>query len=822
MVREMKTIIANFRRLTRAVLVDRPPEVDLDNVPGYLQSQRERAIFATFFFFTAVLVYNTFGRPYQQPFVFWFNFAMLAFNLLGILFILSGRFRTGLYIAIYSVMLINTILQFVIIHSGLDDPQARPPFVGGFFLGFYAIYMMTIAGLLLTRRHILLLGGSGLVFLLLAVLLVRRRLFTDLMLIPAAYIVAGMVFLHHFIGLFESLVARLIDLTRNLKKEVDARTRELSESEKRYRLLFENASVGVFHTSPEGRLVYANDALTRLFGFDSVDAMAATVTSVADHYAEPDERARIVAVAMQQESPIKTEMRFRRRNGTVFLADFRLRVVRDGAGAVEGFEGFIDDITARHEAENQLRTAKEKAEEANLAKSLFLANVSHDLRTPLNSVLGFTEILLRDEADERRRRLLDLVRSSGSDLLKLINDLLDVARIESGEMILRPQATRIREIAETAGRNVSFEAERKHLSLSITVAGDLPEFLFLDAGRVRQIMDNLLVNAVRYTREGRVSLALNRKGGELEIRVEDTGPGIPLKEQERIFDAFHRHMPDSESGTGLGLALVRRLAKVMLGEVQLDSAPGRGSRFTVLLPLIETGAPDLPVEQSHVSLPDLAGRRGLVVDDILGNIGLIAEALQPTGIELREATTGGEALELARSFRPEIIILDIRLPDIDGYEVFRRLRADEATRAIPVIAVTASATMDEAARATGAGFASFISKPIDIGRLQRECGRLLAGGQAPVRAAVVAAIAADLAALDDANRSELIEALGEAVGTGGLRQAEECGELIAGIGQAAGRAALAAAGARLATAAADCRVAEISAELDLLKEAFPS
>jgi PAS domain S-box-containing protein len=821
MVWEMQTIIANFRRLTRSVLFDRPPEVDLDNVPGYLESQRERAVFATFFFFTAVLVYNTFGRPYQQPFIFWSNFAMLLFNILGILFILSGRFQIGLYIAIYSVMLINTILQFVIIHSGLDDPQARPPFIGGFFLGFYAIYMMTIAGLLLTRRHILLLGGSGLAFLLLAVLLVRRRLFTDLMLIPAAYIVAGMVFLHHFIGLFESLVARLIGLTRNLRREVEVRTHELSESEKRYRLLFENASVGVFHTSPEGRLEYANDALTRLFGFDSVDAMTATVTSVADHYAEPGERARIVAMAMQEERPIKTEMRFRRRDGTVFLADFRFRVVRDASGAVEGFEGFIDDITARHEAENQLRAAKEKAEEANLAKSLFLANVSHDLRTPLNSVLGFTEILLRDEADERRRHLLDLVRSSGSDLLKLINDLLDVARIESGEMILRPQATRIREIAETAGRNVSFEAERKHLSLSITVAGDLPEFLFLDAGRVRQIMDNLLVNAVRYTREGRVSLAVNRIGGELEIRVEDTGPGIPLKEQELIFQAFHRYLPDGESGAGLGLALVSRLARAMHGEVRLDSAPGRGSRFTVLLPLIETGAPDLPFEHLE-ALPDLAGRRGLVVDDIPENLRLIAEALRPTGIELREAATGVEAIELARSFRPEIIILDIRLPDIDGYEVFRRLRANEATRDIPVIAVTASATMDEAARATNAGFASFISKPIDIGRLQRECGRLLAGGQAPVRAAMVAAIAADLATLDDTVRRELVEALGEAVGTGGLRQAEECGELIAGIGQAAGRAALAAAGARLATAAADCRVAEISAELDLLKEAFPS
>jgi CheY-like chemotaxis protein len=259
----------------------------------------------------------------------------------------------------------------------------------------------------------------------------------------------------------------------------------------------------------------------------------------------------------------------------------------------------------------------------------------------------------------------------------------------------------------------------------------------------------------------------------------------------------------------------------MHGEVRLDSAPGRGSRFTVLLPLIETGAPDLPFEHLE-ALPDLAGRRGLVVDDIPENLRLIAEALRPTGIELREAATGVEAIELARSFRPEIIILDIRLPDIDGYEVFRRLRANEATRDIPVIAVTASATMDEAARATNAGFASFISKPIDIGRLQRECGRLLAGGQAPVRAAMVAAIAADLATLDDTVRRELVEALGEAVGTGGLRQAEECGELIAGIGQAAGRAALAAAGARLATAAADCRVAEISAELDLLKEAFPS
>lgn len=371
-------------------------------------------------------------------------------------------------------------------------------------------------------------------------------------------------------------------------------------------------------------------------------------------------------------------------------------------------------------------TLRDTSERARLerAKSEFVATASHELRSPLTSIKGFIELLERspEAMSERQREFVEIILRSTDRLVDLVNDLLDVARIEADRVELNRRpidvGEAVREIAELMGPRIAAKRQR----LGVYVAGALPPAL-ADAGRVRQIVANLLTNAHLYTAEGgRLHVGVEADRAWIQIVVEDSGRGMTREETERVFERFYRGRDggDRNPGTGLGLAIVKSLVDLHDGQIEIDSEPGRGTRFRVLLPCA------LPGPESAHSLDAIRGRRVLVVDDEPQIADLIAGQLAPLEVEAAIAHSGPEALEMLRSSRYDAITLDILMPDMDGFEVLRRIRDDPELRVIPIVFVSVFSGRRELAGEW------VVSKPIDADELRDVLGAAVSTGRSRV------------------------------------------------------------------------------------------
>ncbi len=382
------------------------------------------------------------------------------------------------------------------------------------------------------------------------------------------------------------------------------------------------------------------------------------------------------------------------------------------------------DITARKRIEAELRQANEAAQDASRAKSEFLANMSHEIRTPMNAVLGFTELLDRLVREPRQRQYLAAITSSGKTLLTLIEDILDLSKIEAGKLRLEYEPVCLPRVIEEVCHIFSEKAATKGLRLAAELSQDLPSSLLLDEARLRQILFNTLGNALKFTERGHVLIRARARPEPtqppritLELEVEDTGIGIAPTQQEHIFEAFSQASGQSTKkygGTGLGLTITRRLTQMMGGTVALDSAPGRGSRFTFTWPGVAVVAapnPSLPPPAATEEPPAFRPGRILVVDDVPLNADLLKEMLRDTPLDVVVGASGEEALALARQQHPDLILMDIRMAGLDGLEATERLRADPLLRHIPVLAVTASLFQQEQGRVL-AVCNGLLSKPI--------------------------------------------------------------------------------------------------------------
>jgi signal transduction histidine kinase len=381
------------------------------------------------------------------------------------------------------------------------------------------------------------------------------------------------------------------------------------------------------------------------------------------------------------------------------------------------------------------RAARHAAEAANRAKSEFLAGMSHELRTPLNAVLGYAQLLtMQGGLSPKQARGLDTIHKSGLHLLALINDILDLARIEAGRTELNPEPVKLADFLQSVVNLMRVKADEKQLAFVFDADPGLPETVLADERRLRQVLLNLLGNAIKFTDRGTVTLraAAEPKGPSqvlLRLDVEDTGVGMRAEDLQRIFEPFQQvgEVERRSGGTGLGLAITRALVNDMGGQVQVSSEFGRGTRFSIALPLpvaqpaAEAPAPHLP----RVARYQGPARRVLVVDDVAANRALMCDFLTNAGFEVAEAADGQQMLATARSFRPDLILMDSVMPAVDGVEATRRLRQDADLSKVPVIAVSAAATAEHRAECLQAGVNVFLTKPVSLETLQAHIGEQL-------------------------------------------------------------------------------------------------
>lgn len=384
-------------------------------------------------------------------------------------------------------------------------------------------------------------------------------------------------------------------------------------------------------------------------------------------------------------------------------------------GQLEQYHDHLEEKVAQRTVE--LAEARDQALAANKAKSIFLANMSHEIRTPMNAVLGYAQILQRDAISKEQMQTLQLILNSGNHLLGLINDILDISKIEAGAMELYPEHFYLDDLVSTIDGMFKLRCEQKNLSWRVDnqVEGHIP--IYADQGKLRQVLINLLGNAVKFTEEGEICLRVRPSGQDHYLfEVIDSGRGISLEAQKNIFEPFQQERKGfDKGGTGLGLAISKRQIDIMQGELSLSSELGKGSCFSIRLPLP-------PGEESaiHALLGDkkkveslAAGHKAdvLVVDDVKENRDILSYMLKDIGATVREAHNGKEALELIDSGRPDIVFMDIRMPVMDGLETIVRIHERFAQGQLPCVAITASTLQHQNQQVLDAGFDDFIAKP---------------------------------------------------------------------------------------------------------------
>jgi len=385
------------------------------------------------------------------------------------------------------------------------------------------------------------------------------------------------------------------------------------------------------------------------------------------------------------------------------------------------------------QARDALAQAATAAEQASQAKSDFLANMSHELRTPLNAILGYAQLLQRATLEEKQMKAVRVINHSGNHLLSLITDILDLSKIEAGKMDLYTMPSDLRAAISAVHEIVRFPAEQKALALSVVIGDEVPHTIKIDEKRLRQVLLNLLGNAVKFTASGRVVLVVSlldaaKDNALLRFEVQDSGPGLSAEDIERIFCPFEQagSIERREAGTGLGLAISRQLVRLMNSEIHVQSRVGQGSSFwfDISVPVVEFADRAGAIDVAHVTGYAGARRSVLVVDDGEDNRALLCSMFGELGFDCREAADGLEALQSAQRDRPDLILMDLKMPGMDGFEATRLIRIIEPLKDVPVIVISANIGEDSVTQCFAAGANAFLSKPLEEAELLRTVARV--------------------------------------------------------------------------------------------------
>jgi len=538
-------------------------------------------------------------------------------------------------------------------------------------------------------------------------------------------------FTHPLHGEVVLLVCRDISQVKALQDQVEAqrqqleslvqvRTAELMERKQQLIAAQRIAQLGHWSVNLKTGELHWSDEIYRIFGRDP----ATFLPSYENFFAcvHPDDHALVKASEAQslELGWHSIDHRVVQPDGAIRWVHEEAQLERDAAGEPLRLTGAVQDITARKMVEAALIEARDEAERANQAKSEFLSRMSHELRTPLNAILGFGQLLERANLGELQSDNVGEILHAGRHLLELINEVLDLARIESGKFSVSLEPVPLRPLIADCLGLIRPQAENSGIEMSETAVG-CDESVLADPTRLKQVLLNLLSNAVKYNRaNGVLSVTCLPEGDAIQICISDTGAGLSPEQQRCLFKPFERLDADKTAieGSGIGLALSKRLVEAMGGQIGVDSTPGVGSTFWVRLPIAEAQAENRQARSADAAIPASVRQRlcdVLYIEDNPANLRLVERILAlRAGIRLLAASAPGLGLELAAAHRPALILLDINLPEMDGFEVMRRLNENPVTRDIPVLAISANAMPEDLARGKAAGFVDYLTKPLDV------------------------------------------------------------------------------------------------------------
>ncbi len=498
----------------------------------------------------------------------------------------------------------------------------------------------------------------------------------------------------------------------------------LKESNTRFSTIFHSSPIpSTLTVFPSGDFIDANNAFYNLF---KIEKHQLENTSLKDLplWLKTAQREELITSLGNHKKVDGLEMQLKDFDGQIIYTLVYAEVIE--INNAPRILTVIQNITERKKAEKELQKAKEAADSANRLKSEFLANMSHEIRTPMNSILGFSDLLRNRISTPQEKEYAEAIISSGKNLLVLINDILDLSKIEAGRLELMYDSANLKELGKEIQQLFSIKCLQKDIDLKYEYAKDLPTNFIFDENRLRQVIVNLVGNAVKFTTTGGVILKISGENSLLKNRINlsfsviDTGIGIPKAQHEMIFKAFHQQKGQSNrtfGGTGLGLSISKKLIEMMGGEIYVISEENKGSEFICKIPNVEISKV-VQSKESHandinLAMYTFAEQSILVVDDNELNRILLKEYVRDTGLIVYEAGNGDDAIKMTAKHKPNIVLMDLKMPIIDGFDATKAIKRDKELSSIPIVALTASAMKSDEMKISETGFDDYLRKPVN-------------------------------------------------------------------------------------------------------------